>query len=142
MSAPGKSFSFVSDRGYSPVNLRYNRESEWFFASLEDCILRGSSPIEIVKNRVANFQEESLEVEFYLDVKDDHGGFGHEYDRKNFPQRKEVLDEIISRAVAELNKDEGYRDFQRELADLRRKAASLSGRLGKYVGEYVSIVNI
>jgi len=142
VNPPGKLCEFVPDLNYAPIYLRYAHESEWFAGTLEDCILRDKSPADIVKDKVTGFQKESLEVEFYLLAKDEQGGSGAEYDRKSYPEREEVLNDIVSKVNTELSKDDGYRIFKSELSDLRRKAASLSARLAKYVEKYVSIVDI
>lgn len=104
--------------------------------------MRNKSPIDVVKDKVTDFQEASLDVEFFLEAKYDQGGSGQERDIKSFPERKEVLTEIISKVNAELDKDDGYKNFKSELSDFRKKAESLSVRLTKYVEECVSIVNI
>lgn len=139
---PGKLCAFVPDHSYSPIYLKYFRESERFTTTLQDCILRDKSPIDMVKDEVTDFQEESLEVDFFLECKYEKGGFSHESDRKSFPDRKEILSEIVSKVNAELGKDDGYKNFKSELSDLREKAESLSARITKYVEEYVSMVTI
>jgi len=143
VSPLGRRSSFVSDLSYSPVYLKYCRESERFAGTLDDCILLGKSPVDLVKGKVAHFQEESLEVEFYVDVELTGLISAHtkEYDRKSFHERKEILDEIVLKVNAGFDKDDGYRNFQSELADIRKKAASLSVRIRKYVERYVSTVD-
>ncbi|MCJ7423535.1 hypothetical protein MUP01_04615 [Candidatus Bathyarchaeota archaeon] len=133
---------FVSDLSYSPVSLKYSYESDWFEVSLDSCVLRGKSPIDIVKDKATSFTEESLKVIFHLVVDDGKGGVSNEYDTKSFTERKETLHEILSRVNAELDKDIGYNDFRSELSELRKMAASLSNRLAKYVEKYVSTVDI
>jgi hypothetical protein len=134
--------SFVSDTSYAPVSLKYSHESDWFAVPLDYCILRGKSPIDIAKDKVTSFNEESLKVEFHLLVDDGRGGEGHKYDAKSFTERKETLNEILSGVNAELDKDIGYNNFRSELSELRKTAASLSNRLAKYVEKYVSTVDI
>ncbi|MCJ7422774.1 hypothetical protein MUP01_00690 [Candidatus Bathyarchaeota archaeon] len=134
--------SFVSDLSYAPVSLKYSFESDWFEVPLDSCVLRGKSPIDIIKDKATSFNEESLGVVLYLVVDDRRGGFSNEYDVKSFTERKEMLNEILSRVNAELDKDVGYNNFRSELTELRKTAASLSNRLAKYVEKYVSTVDI
>lgn len=138
----GGHHSFVSDPSYAPVSLKYSCESDWFEVPLDCCILRGKSPIDIVKDKVTSFNEESLKVVFYLVVDDGRGGVRNEYDVKSFTERKEMLNEILSRVNAELDKDIGYNNFRSELSELQKTATSLSNRLAKYVKKYVSTVDI
>lgn len=139
---PGKRRRFASEQSYPPVYLKYHHKFEWFMTKLEDCILLGKDPVEMVKEKAVNFQEENIEVEFWLEVEDEAGVSHKSYEPTAFRERKEAVREIIAKVRAELDKDEGYRVFQSELCDLRQKALRLSARLCKYVEGYVSIVEI
>jgi len=138
----GKRCRFIYEQSYPPVYLKYQYKFEWFMTKLEDCILLGKDPVEMVKEKAVNFQEENIEVEFWLEVEDETGVSHKTYELKTFLERKEAVREITAKVRAELDKDEGYRIFQSELSDLRQKALSLSARLSKYVERYVSIVEI
>jgi len=138
----GKRVTFVSDHSYSPISLRYELESEWFRTSLETCILQDKSPINIIKDKVSNFQVDNLKVEIYYTVDEGKGGYSSYYDTRSYSERKEILDKILSEVKSELNKDQAYNDFRTELNDLRKKADSISSRLAKYIETHVSTVDI
>jgi hypothetical protein len=142
VNPPGKTVVFNSDKSYSPIYFRYKRESDFFWVFVYDCILQDRNPIDIIKEKAANFQEEYLEIEFSLRVDDNTGHIAIESDQKRYSDRKEIIDQIVSEVTDELNQDQSYNDFRRELNDLRQKTASLSSRLAEYIEEYVSIVDI
>ena len=141
-NTPRKRRRFAFEQSHPPVYLKYHHKSQWFMTKLEDCILLGKDPVEMVKEKAVNFQEENIEVEFWLEVEDETGISHRSYETTAFHERKEAVREITAKVRAELDKDEGYRVFQSELSDLRQKALSLSARLSKYVERYVSIVEI
>ena len=138
----GKKVIFIPDYSYSPISFRYERESELLRITLENCILQDKSPINIIKEKVSNFQADDLKVEFYYVVDDGKGGYGPKYDTRSYPEREEIIDKIFSEVKSELNKDQAYNDFKTELNDLKKKADSISSRLAKYIGAYVSTVDI
>jgi hypothetical protein len=141
-NTPGKRCRFAFEQSHPPVYLNYQHKFEWFMTKLEDCILLDKDPVEMVKEKAVNFQEENIEVEFWLEVEDETGVSHKSYEPTAFREKKEAVREIIAKVRAELDKDEGYRVFQSELSDLRQKTLSLSARLSKYVERYVSIVEL
>lgn len=134
--------TFTPDFSYNPISLIYLYEGQFANVPLSNSILRDKNPIEIIKERVVNFQEKGLEVEFYLDIKSEVGSTNKEVDRKSYSERSKIIDEIFTYVKDNLNRDESYREFKAELYNLRKKGESISSRLTKYIEKYVSMVNI
>lgn len=62
ISSPDKTATFVSDHSYSPISLRYSYESDRAVVTLPESILKDNNPIDLIKEKVINFQEKSLQV--------------------------------------------------------------------------------
>ncbi len=137
-----ENIAFLNDSSYPPIYLRYIRESDRVAGPLHDCFLQEKSPIELIKEKVTKFQEKFLVVEFDLEV--DRGKQGHdrEHSEKSYLERKKVLERIIFDVKEELNKDQSYVEFRKELEKLRNNAESISTRLSNYINKYVSTVDI
>jgi len=133
--------AFQNDSSYSPIYLRYFRESDMTTETLYNCFLQEKSPTELIKEKVTKFQEDFLVVDFNLKV-DRAQGWGSEHSEKPYPERKEVLEKLIFDVKEELNKDQSYIEFRKELEKLRKNAESISTRLSNHINKYVSTVDI
>jgi hypothetical protein len=134
--------TFSSDHSYNPISLVYSYKGERASISLNNSILQEKNPVEIIKERVINFQEKGLQVEFYLDIKDEIGNINRVPDKKSYSERSKIIDEVFTYVRDNLYRDESYHDFKAELDNLRKKGESISSRLTEYIEKYVSIVNI
>lgn len=142
-SKPTRIIAFSSDPNNSPIRLRYFHESEGINEPIYNCLLQDKSPTEIIKEKVTNFNEENLTVEFNLWVEDmTTGRKSAELDTKKYSEVRDMLDKLLSEVKGELNRDLSYNSFKVDLAVLRKKAESVSSRLARYIEEYVPIVDI
>ena len=142
ISQPGTTINFIKDYSNPPILLRYSYGPDRVNIYLNDSILQDRNPIHIIEEKVANFQEPGLQVEFNLETRNDEGILRSGRDSKSYFERSMILDNIISEVKEELNRDESYRDFKVDLNNLIKNGDSLSTRLVGYIGKYVSIVDI
>jgi len=138
---PSGSLRFNPDTSYSPIHLRYSHNAERITESLETCIILDKEPVEAIKQRIRDFHEEDLSVEFYLEVGYVPSGSGLKIDEKRYSERKAVLNKIITEVKSELAQDKGYNDFKSHLELLRKKLQGFSSHLEPHVQKYVSIVD-
>jgi len=133
---------FIQDSSNPPIFLRYSNGPDKTGINLNNSILQDKNPIDIIKEKVKNFQEQCLQVELNLEKWKGELLFESGRDSKSYTERSMILNNIISEVQEELNRDKSYKDFKLELNNLKKMAENISSRLTKYINKYISIVDI
>lgn len=134
----------VSDSLPSPVLLRYADGHEAHSFSLVDCVLLGKRPLDIIREEIPGFKEESLRLVYSINTPARETTRGRVVlpVEQRYTECDGAADKIVDDVRKELTGMSGYSSFAEDCAGLAKLGDSLSQRLTKYVGQYVQSVDI
>jgi hypothetical protein len=134
----------VPDVVPSPVLLRYADGHEAHSFSLVDCVLLGKKPLDMIRDEVPGFREESLSLAYSINTPARETTRGRVVlpVEQRYGECNGAADRIVDEVRMEVTTISGYSSFIEDCASLAKLGDSLSQRLTKYVGQYVQSVDI
>ena len=127
-----------------PRFLRYADEQGAHVFSLVDCVLLGRKPLDMIREEIPRFREESLSLAYSINTPARETTRGRVVlpVEQRYAESSRAVDMIVDDVRRELKSMGGYGSFVEECAGLAKLGDSLSQRLTKYVGQYVQSVDI